>query len=126
MAKATQKSGRSWKSNNKGKDNESNDSKKSDNDNQNKSTSQKFCPHSANSQQSVTHDAVKDHTTNKTQQQCNQGMDTVKSLRDLHEIDMDAKEPQRAITTEADKAKATVEQESFNIECKIELQEHAK
>ena len=125
MAKTTQKSGCSWKSNNKGKDNESNDSKKS-NDDQNKTMSCKFYPHSANSQQSVTCDAVRDHVINKMQQQCNQGMDAVKSLRDLQLLDMDTEESQRQISAEAKEADATVQQQTFNTKCKIKLQEHGK
>ena len=125
IEKATQKSGRSWKSNNKGKDNKSNDSKKSDDD-QNKTTSCKFCPHSADGQQSVTHDVVRDHMINKTQQQCNQGMDAAKSLRDLHLMDMDAEEPQRQISAETKPEKATAQQQTFIMKCKIKLQEHGK
>ena len=125
MVKATQKSGHSWKSNNKGKDNKSNNSKKS-NDDQNKTTSCKLCPHSANGQQSVTHDAVKDHFVNKIQQQHCQGMDAVKSLRDLQLTDMDAAEPQRQIGAKAKLEDATVEQQTFNMKCKIKLQEHGE
>ena len=125
MTKATQKSGHSWKSNNKGKDNESNESKKSnDNDQNNKSTSHKFCPHSANGQQSVACDVVREHVTNKTQQQCNQGMDAVKSLRDLQSMDMDAAEPQRQISAKTKPEKAAIEQQTFNVKCEIKLQEH--
>ena len=125
MVKATQKSGCSWKSNKKGKDNESNDSKKSDND-QNKTMSHNFCPHSANSQQSVACDAVRDQIVNETQQQCNQGMDAVWSLRDLQAMDMDAEEPQRQISAKAKPEDATVEQQTFDVKQEIKLQEHGE
>ena len=53
-------------------------------------------------------------------------MDTVKSLRDLQKMNMNVEEPIRVISTETDNAKATVDQESLNMKCKIKLQEHAK
>ena len=86
----------------------------------------KFFPHSADSQQSVAHDVVRDHIVNKMQQQCNQGMDVVKSLRDLQLTDMDAKEPQRQISAKAKPKKAAVEQQTFDMKCEIKLQEHGK
>jgi len=88
--------------------------------------SHKFCPCSADSQQSVTCDAVRDHIVNKTQQQCNQGMDAVKSLRDLQLTDVDTAEPQRQISAKAKPEDATVEQQTFDMKHEIKLQEHGE
>jgi len=86
----------------------------------------KFYPHSASSQQSVACDTVRDHIINKTQQQCNQGVDAVKSLRDLQSLNMNAEEPQRQISAKAKPEDATAEQQTFDMKHKIKLQEHDK
>ena len=50
----------------------------------------------------------------------------VMALRDLQSMDMDAAEPQRQIGAKAKPEDATAEQQTFNMKCKIKLQECGK
>ena len=76
-------------------------------------------------QQSVTHDTVKVHIVQYVQKMCKNGIDIAKSLKKEEMKDLSAPVPRRKVSVASD-ASRQVEQDGFDIVCKVEVQEHLK
>ena len=93
----------------------------------NASTEKKFCPHGSGAQQqSVTFDAVKDHIVQQVQKTCKNGIDIAKMLDKEQIKDLSTLKPARAISVKTDSTEREVEQEGFDIEHKVLIEEHHK
>jgi hypothetical protein len=87
----------------------------------------KFYPHTVGSQQqSVTYDTVKDHIVQYVQKNYKNGIDIAESLDKETMKDLTALQPTRKASTNADAATKQLEQDGFDIEYKVHIQEHLK
>ena len=86
-----------------------------------------FYPHTVRAeQQSVTHDTVKDHITQCAQKNCKNGINITELLDKEVMKDLSTLQPARKISTNSDQAQKTLEQDGFDIEQKVYIQEHLK
>ena len=87
----------------------------------------KFYPHTVGSQQqSVTYDTVKDHIVQYVQKTYKHGIDIAESLDKEVIKDLTTLTPGRRVSVIADADRKKVEQEGFDIEFKIRMEEHIK
>ena len=87
----------------------------------------KFYPHTVGSQQqSVTYDTVKDHIIQYVQKTYKNGIDIAESLEKEVLKDLTPLEPTRKISVNADAAAKQLEQDGFDIEFKVKIEEHLK
>ena len=87
----------------------------------------KFFPHAVGAQQqSVTCDAVKDHIAQCVQKNCKNGIDIAQSLDEETMKDLTTLRPVRQTSVKPDEEDKTLEQDGFDIEYKVKMQEHLK
>ena len=87
----------------------------------------KFFPHTVGSQQqSITYDTVKDHITQYVQKTYKYGIDIAESLDKEERKDLTTLIPRRKVSVKTEEAEKKVEQEGFDIEFKILMEEHIK
>ena len=86
----------------------------------------KFYPHGSGAQQSITFDTVKDHIVQQVQKNYKNGIDIAESLEDETMKDLSSMKPTRILSTETEATARAIEQEGYDIEYKVLIQEHHK
>ena len=83
----------------------------------------KFSPQ-LQEKQNETYATVKDTIVQNIKKSYKGGFDVAKSLKDMQIVDLSLEEPQRAMSTNADAAKAKIEQKGLDIKYQEELHRH--
>ena len=87
----------------------------------------KFFPHGSGSQQqSITYDTVKDVIVQQVQKTYKNGVDIADSLENEEMKDLGPMRPTRSVSTLTDKTAREIEQEGFDIEFRVLIEEHHK